>query len=78
MRDLHIQASTLKRELRIYVSMFILAILSNVYAIVTYDAPWIELLTQLHVIVILSVVFYAFSWLLRGMFLAMKAIFVRR
>lgn len=78
MKDLHIPASTLVREFRILVILLILAFLTNVYAILIHDGQWSELVTQLHVVLILSVVYYVFSWILRGIYIGIKAIFVRR
>lgn len=78
MNDLHIPASVLKREFKIWLVLLATAFASNVYAIVTYGGQWHELATQIHVVLILSVVFYAFSWLLRGLSRGLKALIVRR
>lgn len=78
MKDLHIPASTLIREFRIWFILLILAFLTNVYAIILHDAEWSELVSQLHIVLILSVVYYLFGWVLRGLYRGIKAIAVRR
>lgn len=78
MNDLHIPASVLKREFKIWLALLATAFASNVYAIVAYGGQWNELVTQIHVVLILSVAFYALSWVLRGLSRGLKAIIGRR
>lgn len=78
MKDLHITSTTLLREFRIWAGLLLLAFLTNVYAIIIHDGQWSELLSQLHVVLILSMVYYLFSWIARGLYRGIKTIVVRR
>ncbi len=78
MKDLHISGSTLVREFRIWFILLILALLTNVYAIIIHDGQWTELATQFHVVIILSVVYYLLGWILRGLYRGIRTIVVRR
>jgi len=78
MKDLHITGTTLVREFRIWLILLLVAFLTNVYSIIAYDGQWDELVSQLHVVLILSVVYYLIAWILRGLYRGIKAIAARR
>ncbi|MDI6400627.1 hypothetical protein QLX67_01380 [Balneolaceae bacterium ANBcel3] len=62
MKDIIIKASRIKREVFLWFLIFLAANILNVYAIIRYSGEWSELVTQLHIIVLLSVALYlAFS-----------------
>ncbi|OGU65506.1 MAG: hypothetical protein A2440_02050 [Stygiobacter sp. RIFOXYC2_FULL_38_25] len=66
MKDIIIKNTTLKREIIIWFIALFCAVALNIYAIVKYDASWIELLTQLPVIILLSVLIYLLIIVVRG------------
>lgn len=66
MKDIIIKSTTLKREIIIWIVALCCAVALNIYAIVKYDASWIELLTQLPVIILLSVLIYLLIIVVRG------------
>ncbi len=66
MKDLYIKKSVLRRELIVWLVSFCVAIAVNIYAIALYDSPWVELITQIHNVLILSLVLYFIAALLRG------------
>ncbi|MDP2038785.1 MAG: hypothetical protein Q8L04_15495 [Ignavibacteria bacterium] len=66
MKDIIIKNTTLKREIIIWVAAFCCAVALNIYAITKYDASWSELLTQLPVIIFLSVLIYFLILVVRG------------
>ncbi len=66
MKDLTIKAETLKREGIILLILFGVAVLVNVYAIITLDGSFIELFTQLGWTVFIAVVLYVLSGIVRG------------
>ncbi|AQQ08919.1 hypothetical protein L21SP3_00712 [Sedimentisphaera cyanobacteriorum] len=69
MKDLVISAKTIKKELLIWLLCFLAAFGMNVYSIIKFDnTSFIELITQLHIVVILSFVFFALLYLLRLIF----------
>lgn len=65
MNEIKISVSSIKRELMILAIMFIIALFVNVYAIIVYGGQWIELISQLHIVIILSVLLYLLFALLR-------------
>lgn len=58
MKDTIITAKQKKRELFILLLCFLFAYVFNVIAILKFEAPAKELLTQLHIVLLLTVVFY--------------------
>jgi hypothetical protein len=58
MKDITIKATMLKKELTIFGICFAVANLINVYAIISRETRWIELIAMLHVVLILSGMFY--------------------
>ncbi len=65
MKDLVIKGNWIKRELIILATTFIFAFVVNVIGIMKHNTRWIELLSQLHVVIILMVVLYILLWLVR-------------
>lgn len=67
MKDVTLKGSSIIREIRIWLVLLLVAFLTNIYAIISYNGHWAELITQWHVVLILSVVLYAFLWIFRGL-----------
>ncbi|MDG5767707.1 hypothetical protein QA596_09540 [Balneolales bacterium ANBcel1] len=65
MKEIRIKVSSIWREVLIWVIMLAVAFLTNVYAIRTYDGQWSELISQLHIVLLLSVVYYVLLAVLR-------------
>ncbi|MFO7853199.1 MAG: hypothetical protein ACQERS_13720 [Bacteroidota bacterium] len=65
MKDLVIKGKWIKRELIILALLFITAIIFNITGIVKHDTRWNEMLSQLHVVLILTLVLYVLLWLVR-------------
>ncbi len=65
MKDILIKASSIRRELLVYLTVFIVAFFSNVYAIIAYSGRWAELYTQLHIVFLLSIFLYLLLALIR-------------
>ncbi|MEA1887211.1 MAG: hypothetical protein U9N72_08390 [Bacteroidota bacterium] len=65
MKDLVIKGKWIKRELIILAALFLAAVIANLIGIVKHDTRWIEMLSQLHVVLILTLVFYVLLWLVR-------------
>jgi hypothetical protein len=66
MSDIRIKISSVKKEALIWVILVLAGFLMNVYAIILYDGKWSELYSQLHIVLLLSVVLYVFIALIRG------------
>ena len=58
MKDIIITKNQIKRELIIWLCSLGSAFIINLYAILKYDTPWIELLTQIHVVFLLSILIF--------------------
>lgn len=65
MKDLVIKGKWLKRELIFLALIFLLALIVNVIGIVKHDTKWIEMLSQIHVVIILTLILYFLMWLIR-------------
>ena len=58
MKDITIKGVSIKRELWIFLGVFIFTFGLNIYAIVHYKTNWSELYTYLHIVVLMSIFFY--------------------
>lgn len=65
MKDLVIKGKWIRRELIILAVIFIISVAANVIGIIIHNTKWIELLSQLHVVIILTAVLYILVWVVR-------------
>ncbi len=65
MKDLVIKGKWIRRELIILAVLFLVAIITNIIGIIKHDTRWIEIISQIHVVLILTLVLYVFLWLVR-------------
>jgi hypothetical protein len=65
MKDIIISTSRIKKELTWLIGSFIFSIIFNIYSIIRYDTGWKELFTQIHVLLILTLLVYFLLLLLR-------------
>ncbi len=65
MKDLVIKGKWIRRELIILAVLFLVAIITNVIGIIIHDTRWIEIISQIHVVLILTLVLYVLLWLVR-------------
>lgn len=79
MKDILITKVHIKLEIIIWLYCFGAAFLLNVYAIIKYNNSWLELLSQLHIVILISLVFYflvgltrIIIWLLKSLFMKLK------
>jgi hypothetical protein len=72
MRDIVISSKRIRTELFTLLICCIVANLFNLYAIISYNTPFVELLTQLGYVFIFSLVLYIVWSLLRIVFYAIK------
>ena len=68
MKDITISGKQIRTELKWLLGCFVAAIIFNVYAIIRYQTSWAEFFSSLHVMVILSLVFYFLLLFFRGLF----------
>jgi len=67
MRDIRIRSASATRELLIWFALLLVAFFINVYAIIVHSGNWIELITQLHIVLAMSIVLYLAAALIRGL-----------
>jgi hypothetical protein len=65
MKDTIITASRKRKEIIVLALSFAFAFLMNVYAVIIYKQPAIELFTQIHVVLLISLFIYAVATILR-------------
>ncbi len=75
MKDTIIKADWKKRELLMISVCFIIAFFLNIYSIIKFDTAWIELITTLHVTILITLIIYFISIVLRGIYFFIQNIF---
>ena len=72
MKDITIKSSTLKKESLFLALLFGLAMVINIVSILIYDGFWTELITQIPVVIVLTVVLYILVLLVRLLIYTIK------
>ncbi|EKJ90459.1 hypothetical protein QR305_00711 [Bacteroides finegoldii] len=78
MKDIIITPKKLKRERNIYLLSFILAFIINIIAVIVYTRPWIELISQIGYVIVISFLIYFLLWIPRGIYNAFIYLFRRK
>jgi heme/copper-type cytochrome/quinol oxidase subunit 4 len=65
MKDSIISAKAKKRELTIFIIIFIASFILNIISIIAYNTDWIEVLSALHYVLIFAVVIYVLQGVVR-------------
>jgi len=65
MKDLVIKGKWIKRELIVLLVLLLVSFVTNAVGIVKHDTEWIEMLSQLHVVVLLTMVLYVLTGIIR-------------
>jgi hypothetical protein len=65
MRDTIITAKAKKKELLIFTACLIVALILNIYAIITISNKWTEIYTSLHYVFIVALTIYVFISVIR-------------
>ena len=68
MKDSIITVKRKKIEINILVICFIIANVLNIFAIAFYRTHWIELITKIHIILIITAFFYLLTLVFRGIY----------
>jgi hypothetical protein len=58
MKDITIKGVCIKRELWVFLGVFIFAFGLNIYSILHYKTSWTELYTHLHIVALMSIFIY--------------------
>lgn len=78
MKDIIITSQKLKRERNIYLLSFILAFIVNVITIIVYSRPWIEVISQIGYVIVISIFIYFILWIPRGILSVLIRLFRRK
>lgn len=78
MKDTIITAAMKKRELIIFLLCFALAYAMNIIGIIKYAAPARELITQLHLVLLIALILYGAVVILRLLYYLISRLWVRK
>ena len=78
MKDIIITSKKLKQERNIFLLSFLLAFIINVIAIIIYSRPWIEIISQIGYVIVISFFIYLILWIPRGILIFLSNIFRRK
>ena len=78
MKDIIITSKKLKQERNIYLLSFLLAFIINVIAIIIYSRPWIEIISQIGYVIVISFFIYLILWIPRGILIFLSLLFRRK
>jgi hypothetical protein len=78
MTDIVISKRRIARELQIFAACILAAFALNAVSILWFKTEWRELITTLHITLILAAIFFAFIALLRGLVLCAKRLYRRK
>ena len=78
MKDTTISAKSKKRELSIFAICFGVAFILNVIAIINHNTDWIEVLSMLHIVLLVAVILYVIHWVIRLIVLGIKRLIKRK
>lgn len=78
MKDIIITSKKLKQERNIYLISFLLAFAINVIAIIVYSRPWIEIISQIGYVIVISLSIYLLLWIPRGILILLINLFRRK
>jgi hypothetical protein len=67
MKDITITGKRIRKELRWLLLGFILAVLLNIYSIIKYDTAWSELVSTLHILLVMALIIYVILLFFRGL-----------
>lgn len=78
MKDIVVTAARLRHERNFYLVCFLLAFLLNLVAVVCFDRPWTELISQIGYVVVISVVLYLLLWIPRLLVAGARRVFCKK
>ena len=67
MKDITITARRIRIELKWLLLSLALAAILNVFSIIKYNTSWLELITSLHLVVLMSLILYVLLLFFRGL-----------
>ena len=67
MKDITISGKRIRTEIKWLLISFIAAFILNVYSIVRFGTSWIEVITSLHIVLMMSLIIYVLLLFFRGL-----------
>lgn len=77
MRDIVITSKRIKKEAYILLACFIVAFVANIMAIAIYKTAWVEVVTQIGYVVVLTIILYILIAFFRGVLWLISRLFKR-
>ena len=77
MKDITITGKRIKTEIIYFVISICIAVALNIHAIVKYNSPWSELFSELHIVLLISLVVYALLTIVRLIIRGITRLFFR-
>ena len=78
MKDIIITSQKIRRERNIYIVCFIVSFIINIVAVCIYTRPWVELLSQIGYVFVISIFIYLVIWIPRILFRGIMRLFHKR
>lgn len=72
MKDIIIKKDRIRKELMVFITVFILVFLLNIYAIIIYKTEWSEVLNELPFVILISIIIFFVYSLIRGLITLIK------
>lgn len=77
MKDITVKGARIKKEMYFWIVSFFIAVVINILGIIKYNTSWWELLSQLHIVIALTVLLYLLLLLFRGIWSLIKRIILK-
>jgi hypothetical protein len=77
MKDITISEKRIKLEIIIWLCCLCAAVLINILAIIKYGNSWLEIITQLHIVLLISIILYFFTGIIRLGIYSIPKLFLR-
>ncbi len=78
MKDIVISGRDIRRELWFWLASFCISFVINIIAVVRFDRPWTELVSQIGYVVVISVLIYFLLWVIRLLVAGARRLFRKR
>ncbi|TLX74927.1 hypothetical protein E9993_11050 [Labilibacter sediminis] len=78
MNDIVIKRTHIYRELKIWLLALLVAEGVNIYAIIKYKTPWVELFTSIGFVMIFSLIFYLLALIFRLLYKGFARLFMSK
>ncbi len=78
MEDITIKGKRIQREFIILMICVLVAFGINIYSIITYQTPWVELWTYLPTVILFGIMIYLLLGALRSLVYVIRKVFIKK